>query len=91
MTQNIFELAHELAEADGKQEGLPNKKNTILFDSSWIAGVDYKDEKYEEEQDKSVQERDEMNQNEIYETSHHKITSKLNGGENNIDAENIVL
>jgi hypothetical protein len=40
-------LVHKLAEADGIHEGLKitNKKNAILFDSSWIAGVDYIDEK----------------------------------------------
>jgi hypothetical protein len=36
--QNVIELVHKLAEADGIQEGLKimNKKNIILFDSSWI-------------------------------------------------------
>jgi hypothetical protein len=49
----------------------------------------YIDENYEEKQDKSVQEEDdEMNLNEIYETSLKKVTSKINGEDNNINTFN---
>jgi hypothetical protein len=71
-------LVHKLAKADGIQTGLKitNKKNVILFDSSWIAEVDYNNENYEEEQYESIPERDEMN--------HHETTSKINRGENTV-------
>ena len=92
ITKNGIELVHKLAGTDGIQEGLKitNKKNVILFDSSWIAGVDYENNSYEEEEDESIQERNKMNPNEIYKTRHNIIISENTGVDNNINAENFV-
>jgi hypothetical protein len=56
----VINLVHKLAEADGIKEGLKitNKKNVILYDTSWIIGLDYYNANYEDEQDTSKQERD---------------------------------
>ena len=92
ITQNVIELVHKLAEADGIQEGLKitNKKNVILFDSSWIAGVDYEDKSYVAEEDDSIQgdERDEMNPNEILEARQNRVTVDNDINADNIDHEN---
>jgi hypothetical protein len=39
----VIELVHKVTKADGIQAGLniTNKKNVILFDSSWIAAVKF--------------------------------------------------
>jgi Reverse transcriptase (RNA-dependent DNA polymerase) len=70
ITQNIIEMVHKLAEADKMSEGfkITNRNNIALFDSSWIAGVDYEeendDETSEEDMETSV---DNMDPNEIAE------------------------
>jgi hypothetical protein len=47
----IIKLVHTIAEQDGMPKGLKisNRFGTVLFDSSWIAGVDYNNEKFEDE------------------------------------------
>ena len=73
-TKNVINLVHKSAEADGIKDGLKitNKSKVILFDSSWIAGVDYVDDVDEQEYDYNEddeinQEYDEMDPNEINE------------------------
>jgi hypothetical protein len=43
ITENIIDLFHALATNDNMKEGLKkeSRAGTILYDSSWIAGVDY--------------------------------------------------
>jgi hypothetical protein len=43
ITQNVIDLVHQMSDNDGMQDGLKitSKSGTILYDSSWIAGVDY--------------------------------------------------
>ena len=64
ITKYITTLVHKLEDADGIRDGwkIANKSNVILFDSSWIAGVDYVDEKDDDynEDDKNKQEHDEQ-------------------------------
>jgi hypothetical protein len=72
-------MVHKLADLNGMPKGLKiaNRANQILFDSAWIAGVDYDDElfnnkdsddeddKDEEESYDMVEEYDEMDKNEL--------------------------
>jgi Reverse transcriptase (RNA-dependent DNA polymerase) len=43
ITQNVIELVHKMAENDNIRNGLKieTRAGTILYDSAWIAGVDY--------------------------------------------------
>jgi hypothetical protein len=92
ITNNIIGLVHKLADADGIKEGLKitNKSNVILYDSSWIAGMDYVDEEYDdeysEERNNEIKqlENDEMNPNEISEMTCHK----QNNNDDDSDADN---
>jgi hypothetical protein len=82
VTPSIIKMVHKLAEIDGMPKGLKiaNRANQILFDSAWIAGVDYDDELFDdedydeededndEEEEESydmVAEYDEMDENEL--------------------------
>jgi hypothetical protein len=98
----VINLVHKLAEADGIKEGLKitNKKNVILYDTSWIIGLDYYNANYEDEQDKSKQERDKINPNEIYgirsqkigiNTKNNKVKNETYGDEKVIHEENTVF
>jgi hypothetical protein len=76
-------MVHKLAELDGMPKGLKianRGANQIIFDSAWIAGVDYdeelfNDEDYDEEDDDDqdedesyynmVEEYDEMDKNKL--------------------------
>ena len=51
ITPAIITLVHTIAEQDGMPKGLKisNRYGTVLFDSSWIAGVDYDNEQFEDE------------------------------------------
>lgn len=46
ITKNVIELVHNMAENDNMRDGLKieTKSGTILYDSSWIVGVDYDDD-----------------------------------------------
>jgi hypothetical protein len=50
-TPAIITLIHTIAKQDGMPRGLKisNCYGTVLFDSSWIAGVDYDNEQFEDE------------------------------------------
>jgi hypothetical protein len=77
VTLSIIKMVHKLAELDGMPKGLKiaNRANQILFDSAWIAGVDYDDalfddedyddEDVEDEYYDMVEEYDEMDENEL--------------------------
>jgi hypothetical protein len=43
ITENVIDLVHSMAENDNMKTGLEieTRSGTILYDSSWIAGVDY--------------------------------------------------
>jgi hypothetical protein len=50
VTPAIVKLVHTIAENYGMPQGLKisNRYGTVLFDSSWIAGVDYNNEQFED-------------------------------------------
>ena len=51
ITPDIIKLVHTIAEQDEMPKGLKisNRYGTILFDSSWIAGVEYNEDLFEDE------------------------------------------
>jgi hypothetical protein len=51
ITPAIIKLVHTIAEQDGMPKGLKisNRFGTVLFYSSWIAGVDYNNKEFEDE------------------------------------------
>jgi hypothetical protein len=66
ITPAIITLVNTIATADGMPEGLKitNRFGTILYDSSWIAGVDHKDNEdqdHEDDQDYNDDDNDEEN------------------------------
>ena len=82
ITQNGIDLVHKMAENDNMRDGLKieTKSGIILYDSSWIAGVDYENnnendditiEDHENGENDEIVENDsnydEMNPNEIVE------------------------
>ena len=82
ITPSIITQVHHIAERDGMPKGLKvhNCFGTLLYDSAWIAGVDYNeeqfdddnyDEQYDEhgnpiEQDEAENEQDEELEEELY-------------------------
>jgi hypothetical protein len=99
ITNNIIGLVHKLADANGIKEGLKitNKSNVILYDSSWIAGVDYVDEEYDDEygeernNEKNQLENGEMNPNEILEMTCHKQNNNINNDDNDDVLESLLF
>jgi hypothetical protein len=51
ITPAIIKMVHHIAEQDGMPEGLKitNRTGQVLYDSTWIAGVDYDEDKFEDE------------------------------------------
>ena len=51
ITPAIIKMVHRIAENDGMPKGLKITNNTgqVLYDSTWIAGVDYEEEEFEDE------------------------------------------
>ena len=78
LTRNIIDIVHKMADKDGmtKELKITTKRNIILYDSSWIPGVDFEEENNEIEDDFDYTEDDEMNPNEI---------AEIHGRENQID------
>jgi hypothetical protein len=66
LTQHVIDLVHAMAERDGMPNGLKieNKAGLVLYNSSWIAGVDYDDD--EEYQDDPNSSEDELDDEENY-------------------------
>jgi hypothetical protein len=61
ITPSIIKQVHALAELDGMPLGLKitNRANIIIFDTAWIAGVDYDEEEFDEEEYDEEDEDDE--------------------------------
>ena len=53
ITQHVIEQVNAIATREGMPSGLQidNKTNATLYDSAWIAGVDYKDDDQDQDQD----------------------------------------
>jgi len=51
ITPAIIKQVHDLAEQDGMPKGLKimNRTGHVLYDSAWIAGVDYDEDEFEDE------------------------------------------
>jgi hypothetical protein len=48
LTPSVIKMVHQLAENDGMPKGLKIANRThILFNSAWIAGVDYEEEEFD--------------------------------------------
>jgi hypothetical protein len=86
-------LVSHLAEAEGMPQGLKivNKTDTILYDSAWMAGVDYdqaiqnnKDQESQESQDKNY---DKMHPDVIVGLAQDKQQKNLNQNQENNDQE----
>jgi hypothetical protein len=56
MTKNVIDLVHTLANNDNMTNGLKieTKTSHILYDSSWIAGVDYDSHGDDEDHDNNT-------------------------------------
>ena len=53
ITPAILKMVHRIAANDGMPKGLKisNRTGQVLYDSTWIAGVDYDEEEFEDEDD----------------------------------------
>jgi hypothetical protein len=51
ITPAIIKMVHRIAEQDGMPKGLKitNRTRQVLYDSTWIAGVDYDEDEFEDE------------------------------------------
>jgi hypothetical protein len=51
ITPAIIKMVHRIAEQDGMPKGLKitNHTGQVLYDSTWIAGVDYDEDEFEDE------------------------------------------
>jgi hypothetical protein len=77
ITPSIIKQVHALAVLDRMPEGLKitNRANNVIFDSAWIAGVDYDEEQFDDEEydedednvedDDDYDDYDEMDENEL--------------------------
>jgi hypothetical protein len=74
VTPSVIKMVHKLAELDGMPKGLKiaNRANHILFDSAWIAGVDYDEELFDDE-DFDNDDMDEENENEDEDASYDMV------------------
>jgi hypothetical protein len=50
-TPAVIKMVHHIAKSDGVPKGLKITNNTgqVLYDSTWIAGVDYDEEAFKDE------------------------------------------
>jgi Reverse transcriptase (RNA-dependent DNA polymerase) len=99
ITQNVIELVHKMAEKDGMSSGLKieTKSGTILYDSSWIAGVDYEinrnrnevddndDEENEDHEDDDESRYDEMDLNDIAEILQERSVNEAQQNNNQVE------
>jgi hypothetical protein len=73
ITKNVIDLVHDMANKDNIKDGLKieTKSGKILYDSAWIAGVDYIENNFDDEKsvdnENEIIDIDEMNPNEILE------------------------
>ena len=65
ITPAIIKQVHQLAEHDGMPKGLKitNRVGHVLFDNAWIAGVDYAEEEFDDEDYESSNEDETNNEN----------------------------
>jgi hypothetical protein len=66
ITSNVIDLVHQMATNDGIQDGLKikSKSSIILYDSSWIAGVDYnKEDNTQDDEEFDINEDDNDDEN----------------------------
>jgi hypothetical protein len=69
ITQHIIDLVHAMADHEGMPDGIKimNRHGIVLYDSSWIAGVDYEeDNDYYLEEDDSNDDDDDLDDEEYY-------------------------
>jgi hypothetical protein len=66
ITPSIIKQVHALAELDDMQRGLKitNRANQVIFNSAWIAGVDYDEELFDNDIDDDYDEEDNDDKNE---------------------------
>ena len=56
ITPAIIKMVHLIAEQDGMPKGLKitNRTGQVLYDITWIAGVDYDENEFEDEEIQSL-------------------------------------
>jgi hypothetical protein len=83
ITPSIITLVHKIAEKDGMPKGLKitNRYGTILYDSSWIAGVDFDNEQFEDK---------DYDDDEPYDNNDHDADDDEDDDDNYDDNENNV-
>ncbi len=108
VTPTIVKMVHRLAELDGMPKGLKihNRTNQVLFDSAWIAGVDYNEELFDDEdydfdkesesddeEDEEEDEYDEMDENELADitTEPHRFNVPHEQNQNQLEVEQHVF
>jgi hypothetical protein len=66
ITPSIIKQVHALAELEEMPRGLKftNRANQVIFNSAWIAGVDYDEESFDDDIDDDYDEEDDGEENE---------------------------
>jgi hypothetical protein len=74
ITPSIIKQVHALAVLDEMPEGLKitNRANNVIFDTAWIAGVDYDKQEFDDDED-NEEEENEDNDDDDYEVHYNKI------------------
>ena len=96
ITPAVIKRVHEIAERDGMPTGLKvqDRYGTILYDSAWIAGVDYNeelfdDDDYDEYYDEDGNRIDDTNDNNEDEEQEpepiDELANEINNNDDNID------
>jgi hypothetical protein len=88
ITPSIIKQVHALAVLDDMPEGLKiqNRANNIIFDSAWIAGVDYDEDEFDDddynEEEEDMEEEDEEQYDEMDENELADILQETSGFQN---------
>jgi hypothetical protein len=84
ITQNIIDLVHKMAENENMSDGLKihTRSGLVLYDSSWIAGVDYEENEENEENNEEIEEIEEIEEND------NEIDNEIEEIDNNVDGYN---
>ena len=84
ITPSIIRQVHAIAEMEGMPKGLKiyNRTNQLLFDSAWIAGVDYDaeefdDDDYQDDEEESVDEDDDEEEEEYEDLDPNEIADLI--------------
>lgn len=89
ITPAVIKQVHALADQEGMPSGLKinNRTGLLLYDSAWIAGVDYDEEEFDDEdyepdeqeqdddEDPNEDDYDEMDPNEIYDDDNNQASN----------------